>query len=81
LERGVEYSESNLDALDAELLQAERRRDWMSGVATTLKEQNQPARAAERQFAHFAAMAQAMKELRSKIETNIIAQRGTSAAD
>ena len=77
----MEYSESNLDALDAELLQAERRRDWMSGVATTLKEKNQPAQVAERQYAHFASMAQAMREMRSRIEQSIIAQRGNCAAD
>ena len=81
LERGVEYSEDNLDALDAELLQAERRRDWMAGVATTLKEKNQPAHAAELQYAHFASKAQAMREMRSRIEQAIIAHRGNSAAD
>jgi hypothetical protein len=81
LERGVEYSESKLDALDAELLHAERRRDWMSGVATTLKEKNQPAQAAERQYAHFASMVQAIREMRSRIEQAIIAQRGNSVAD
>jgi hypothetical protein len=80
LERGVEYSESKLDALDA-VLHAERRRDWMSGVATTLKEKNQPAQAAERQYAHFASMVQAIREIRSRIEQAIIAQRGNSAAD
>lgn len=77
----MEYSESNLDALDAELLQAERRRDWMSSVATTLKEKNQPARAAELQYAHFASMAQAMREMRSRIEQAIIARRENSTAD
>lgn len=80
-EIGVDYSEKDLDVLDADLLQAERRRDWMSGVATTLRAKNQPAQAAERQYAKFAAMAQAMKELRAKIEKAIVAQRGNSAAD
>jgi hypothetical protein len=77
----VDYSEKDLDVLDADLLQAERRRDWMSGVATTLKAKNQPAEAAERQYVKLAATAQAMKELRSKIEKAIIAQRRNSAAD
>jgi hypothetical protein len=80
-ERSVEYSENDLDALEADLLQAERHRDWMSGVAVTLKARNRPARAAELQYAHFAAMAEQMRELRARIEQNIIAQRETSAAD
>ena len=77
----MEYSEKDLDDLDADLLQAERRRDWMSGVATTLKAKDKPARAAERQYAHFAAMAERMRELRARIERNILAQRESSAAD
>lgn len=77
----MEYSEKDLDVLEADLQQAERRRDWMSGVATTLKARNRPAQAAERQYAHFAAMAERMKELRVRIEQDIIAQRESSAAD
>jgi hypothetical protein len=77
----VEYSEKDLDVLEADLIQAERRRDWMSGVAATLKSKNRPAQAAERQQAYFAAMAERMKEMRARIEQDVMAQRGRSAAD
>ena len=77
----VDYSESNLDILDADLMQAERRRDWMSGVAMTLRAKNQPAQAAERQHAHFAAMAEAMRDLRARIEQGILARRENAGTD
>jgi hypothetical protein len=69
------YSETDLNAADADIRDTERRWEWMSGVVTTLKSRNLQTRAAERQLAHFAAMSAAMRIRRKEIEDAIIADR------
>lgn len=69
------YSETDLSAADADIRDAERRQEWLSGVVTTLKARNLQTRAAERQLAHFAAMSAAMKNRRKEIEDAIVAER------
>lgn len=73
------YSEADLNAADADLRDAERRQEWMSGVVTTLKARNLQTRAAERQVARFAAMSTAMRNRRKEIEDAIIAARAREA--
>lgn len=71
----MDYSETDLDRANAELRDAERRRDWMSGVLSTLRAGNHHARAAERQLEVFAAMTSAMRARRKEIEDAILARR------
>ncbi|MGV3549078.1 hypothetical protein [Rhizobium sp.] len=73
-------SESELAKVDAELSATERRREWMSGVVSSLKARNHPARVAERQLADFAIMLVAMRKHRKEIENAIVAQRDGSVA-
>lgn len=75
----MDYSDTDLDRANAELRDAERRRDWMSGVVTTLRAGNHHARAAERQLAVFAAMTAAMRQRRKEIEDAIMAQRESTS--
>lgn len=71
----MNYSETDLELVTAELSDAERRRDWMSGLVTVLQAKNQHTRAAERQCARFSAMATAMRKRRKEIEDAITARR------
>lgn len=71
----MEYSESDLDAVNARLTDVERRRAWMADVVDALKARDGHTRAAERQQIQFAEMAEAMRELRSRIEQSIISAR------
>lgn len=74
----MDYSDNDLNKASVELSQAERRREWMSGVVATLKARNHHARVAETQLAAFAAMTAAMRKRREEIEDAIIAQRNSA---
>lgn len=69
------YSEADLSTADADIRDAERRQEWMSGVVTTLKAKNLQSRAAEKQLVRFAEMSAAMRKKRREIEDAIIASR------
>lgn len=71
----MDNSDTDLSKANAELLQAERRREWMSGVVATLRARNHPARVAERQLAIFSDMTTAMRKRRKEIEDAVIAER------
>jgi hypothetical protein len=71
----VDYSETDLEALNAKLAGVERRRAWMSDVVISLRARNCAVGAAAGQQAQFSAMAEALRELRSKMEDSIIAKR------
>lgn len=71
----MEYSETELAALNAKLVDVERRRAWMSEIVIALKARNCTADVAERQQTRFAEMAEAMRDLRSRMEDSIIAKR------
>jgi hypothetical protein len=79
----VDNSRTDPEKGEVELQQAERRREWMSAVVSSLKSKNQHTGAAERQLATFAAMTAAMRSRRKDIEDAVIADReaGEHAAD
>ncbi|CAN7155694.1 hypothetical protein [Rhizobium sp. LjRoot254] len=76
----MDYLETELGALNAKLVDVERRRAWMSEIAIALKARNCAVNVAERQEARFAEMADAMRVLRSRIEDSIIAKRETDTS-
>jgi hypothetical protein len=76
----MDYSETELGALNAKLVDVERRRAWMSEIVIALKARNCAVSAAERQQARFAEMAEAMRDLRSRMEDSLVAKRERPAA-
>lgn len=65
------YSETDLNAIDVELGDIERRRAWMASTIIDLRARNCRTTVAERQEAQFAEMLSAIHIRRAQIEQSI----------
>ena len=77
----MQIGDLDLSSTERALAAAKRRRAWMEGVASALRERGLVARAADRQEAHFSAMTAALRRHREHIEDQALSTDIGSSQD